>query len=390
MPKNSPDGFVLTWRYTQASLWLYVVALQAGAVTNMIGLQDGLVRQSAGLILVALNTAVAGVLIGRARPGLGRGEAPSVRLRWACLAPGLAFLALWSATPAGPIGYVLVPWITASLLAVPLASRERTRWLVMSGVAIVAVRLAAGTLTGLPLDRALGAGPARAGVVSILVFAVLAPSLVLFQVWLWDLMVRVRDSGQAEAELVRVRERLRFAADLHDVQGHHLQVLALKTELAERQLDHDVEAARTTLREAQAVAREALTQTRDLAHGYRAVSLREEATNAAAILEAAGANCRLDLPEDIDHPLFASLLREATTNVLRHSSAQHVEVAAAHGADVTLRITNDRPAPAQASGDGSGIPGLRDRFAAAGGHIDVEHDVDHFSIAGTLPREVVE
>lgn len=389
MAKSSSDGFVLTWRYTQASLWIYVVALQAGAVANMVGLQDNVARQGAGLALIALNTAVAGALINRARPGLGRGETPSLGARAAMLAPGLAFLAVWSVNPAGPIGYVLVPWITASLLAVPLESRERTRWLVVSGLAILAVRGAAGLLTGLPVERALGAGPERSAVISIAIFAVLGPSLVLFQVWLWDLMVRVRDSGQAETELVRVRERLRFAADLHDVQGHHLQVLALKTELAERQLDHDVEAARTTLREAQAVAREALTQTRDLAHGYRAVSLREEATNAAAILAAAGARCELHLPEAIDHPLFASLLREATTNVLRHSSAEHVQVVASDGDSVTLRITNDHPSASSAVG-GEGIAGLRERFAAAGGHIEVEQDADRFSIAGTLPQEVAE
>ena len=56
------------------------------------------------------------------------------------LAPGVAFLALWSVNPAGPTGYVLVPWITASLLAVPLASRERTRWLVIAELAILAPR----------------------------------------------------------------------------------------------------------------------------------------------------------------------------------------------------------------------------------------------------------
>src|SRR5690606_35384605 len=121
------------------------------------------------------------------------------------------------------------------------------------------------------------------------------------------------------------RERLRFAADLHDIQGHHLQVIALKSELAERLLDTNPDAAREHIHETRTIARQALEETRSLVYGYRDVALADELENAREVLAAAGARCELDigvLPDDAEaRRTLALVVREATTNILRHSAA---------------------------------------------------------------------
>nr|WP_255669095.1 histidine kinase [Aeromicrobium duanguangcaii] len=193
-------------------------------------------------------------------------------------------------------------------------------------------------------------------------------------------MLQVRSRGEAEADLAAVRERLRLAADLHDVQGHHLQVIALKAELAERQLDWDPEAARATMNEVQQIARAAIAETKEIVRGYRRTSLREEMANAAAVLEAAGAAVQVDCVGELEQPLFALALREATTNILRHSDATSVRIAAS---PQRFAITNDGAGPATSS-HGTGLASLTERVAAAGGRLAVRREEGHFTLEVTV------
>nr|WP_241732939.1 histidine kinase [Aeromicrobium phoceense] len=190
-------------------------------------------------------------------------------------------------------------------------------------------------------------------------------------------MLHVRSSGEAQADLAAVRERLRLAADLHDVQGHHLQVIALKAELAERQLDSDPDAARASMAEVQQIARAAITETKEIVRGYRRTSLREEIANAAAVLEATGAEVVVECSEDLDRPLFALALREATTNILRHSDATSVRISAVPD---RLTIVNDGAAEPAVSSHGSGLASLTERVAAAGGRLSVRREGDVFTV----------
>ncbi|MFC3276308.1 GNAT family N-acetyltransferase, partial [Agromyces mediolanus] len=147
----------------------------------------------------------------------------------------------------------------------------------------------------------------------------------------------------------RHQERLRFASDLHDIQGHHLQVISLKSELAERLLERDPERARALVHEVRLIAKEALEETRSLVAGYRQVAFDEELENAREVLAASGAVCTLRLgPVPSGHEVqraLGSVVREATTNILRHSEAgSRIRLSPWHPDDLTASSRRS-PAP---------------------------------------------
>jgi two-component system sensor histidine kinase DesK len=186
-------------------------------------------------------------------------------------------------------------------------------------------------------------------------------------------------------------ERLRFAADLHDIQGHSLQVIALKSELAQRLTPTDPARAAAEMRDVQELARKALGDTRKVVQGYRAVSLDTEITNATRVLAAAGIAASLSRPEDppaLPSPvekLFGLVVRECTTNVLRHSAASRCDVAlTVEDGGVRLRFSNDAPLDAPA-GPAGGLAGLAERLAAEGGRLVTRGTADAFTVDAHLP-----
>lgn len=369
---SNPDGFLATWRYTASSLWIYVVIALAGPVARTTAdLLEGTAVLRNVLLLVVIAAVVqfsCRPLVVAARAGLGNEQLTwSQRARF--LAPALLVLPLAWIPPAFPAGIVMVPWVVVSLLAVDLTARRRNVLLVVTLPLLVGLYAIGGGDRLRDLD-------AEGGYV-LGYLALFLPAVCIFQVWLWQLMLQVRSRGEAEADLAAVRERLRLAADLHDVQGHHLQVIALKAELAERQLDRDPEAARASMAEVQQIARAAIAETKEIVRGYRRTSLREEIANAAAVLEATGADVVVECSEDLDRPLFALALREATTNILRHSAAASVRISAV---PERLTITNDGAAEPTASSHGSGLASLTERVAAAGGRLSVQRDGDLFTV----------
>jgi two-component system sensor histidine kinase DesK len=220
-------------------------------------------------------------------------------------------------------------------------------------------------------------------IVSVFVFADLA------QIWFWRVVQeldRARDTAEA---LAIAEERLRFAADLHDIQGHHLQAIALKGELAERLIGRDDEAARKHAAEIADLARTALKETREVVQGYRRASLGTELTNAVGILRAAGITTTVegdagDVPPPLQ-PLFGALVREGTTNVLRHSSAHRCAVViSVLDGQVRVRLHNDGVRGVSTTEPGAGLAGLRERFAAVGGRIDANATTDGFELSGEV------
>ncbi|MCD9154292.1 sensor histidine kinase [Aeromicrobium duanguangcaii] len=371
----NPDGFVATWRYTATSLWLYVVIGLIGPVARAVSdLAAGIaVVRTVGLLVViaAVVWFSCRPLIAAAKAGLGQQQF-SWGQRARFLAPALLVFPLAWLPPTFPPGVVLVPWLVVSLLAIDLAPRWRNNAVPLVLVLLVGLYALGGWDRLGQLDWS--------GAYAIGFIAVFLPVVSVFQVWLWQLMLQVRSRGEAEADLAAVRERLRLAADLHDVQGHHLQVIALKAELAERQLDWDPEAARATMNEVQQIARAAIAETKEIVRGYRRTSLREEMANAAAVLEAAGAAVQVDCVGELEQPLFALALREATTNILRHSDATSVRIAAS---PQRFAITNDGAGPATSS-HGTGLASLTERVAAAGGRLAVRREEGHFTLEVTV------
>jgi two-component system sensor histidine kinase DesK len=184
------------------------------------------------------------------------------------------------------------------------------------------------------------------------------------------------------ADLAVARERERMARDVHDLLGHSLTVITVKSELAGRLLEIDPPGAAREIADIEVLARAALADVRATLQGFRAVGLASELASARAALEAAGIDA--ELPSAVDavpdglRELFAWAVREAATNVVRHSGARRCEIVLS-GRTLVVRDDGCGPggpdhlgSPASAMRtDGSGLTGLRERAAAAGASVSV-------------------
>ncbi|WP_018656960.1 sensor histidine kinase [Actinomadura flavalba] len=265
----------------------------------------------------------------------------------------------------------------AGLFAVVLPVREST-------VTAGAVALAA------PLYGALLGQPPQT-----LLYTFVAIPFMTFSgyVTVWFFHV-VRELEEARAELARSavgEERMRFARDLHDVLGHSLQAVALRAEVAERYLERDPGRVRKELAEIQTMARDAVRDVREVVRGHRRTSLRTELDGMTAVLRAAGIRTDrpevgADLPEHVHEPL-GWVAREATTNVLRHAAATWCLITVwADDAQVWVEITNDGAGRRPHAG-GSGLSGLAERIAAAGGEFIAGPVGDGtFRVAASVPK----
>ncbi|GHH63086.1 hypothetical protein GCM10017673_03360 [Streptosporangium violaceochromogenes] len=190
------------------------------------------------------------------------------------------------------------------------------------------------------------------------------------------------------AEAAVLRERLRISRDLHDGLGSSLTAIALKGDLARRLVEGDPAAAGTELSELVHVARDAAQEVRQVARGYREMSLREEVHRAVALLEASGVSCQTNLADlpmsgPVDEVL-AWAVREGVTNVVRHSQATTCSIStSAHAGAVRLEVVNDRAR--RRSGDGGGLTGLRERAVGLGGSLTAERTGGGFRLALEVP-----
>ena len=184
----------------------------------------------------------------------------------------------------------------------------------------------------------------------------------------------VEELRSARGELARMavnEERLRFARDLHDLLGHSLSLITLKSELAGRLLPDEPEKAETEVHDIEEVARQALGEVREAVAGYRSPTLDEELAGAAEMLGAAGIDFEMEneaglLPKETDSVL-AWAVREGTTNVIRHSQARncHIFLAREDGKAYT-QITDDGRGETERGTSGSGLSGLAERVATFG------------------------
>jgi two-component system sensor histidine kinase DesK len=178
------------------------------------------------------------------------------------------------------------------------------------------------------------------------------------------------------ADLAVVNERLRIARDLHDLLGHSLTVIRAKSELATRLSASDPDRASREMAEVEEIARQSLVDVRAAVANYRRPTLASERANARMALAAAGIDADFHdddvaLSPETDETL-AWVLREAVTNVVRHSGATRCHVRTHHDGDSVLLEVVDEGKGARTDGsNGSGLTGLRERVAAVGGTLDV-------------------
>lgn len=310
--------------------------------------------------------------------GLGRGHRVSEQLLAFLAALATFVFAAWS-DPTSATAWVLIPAMLAGTI-VPTAPPQ-WRWALAAVLVGVSAAVTGGSVA------LFGGGPMTvpAVLVSTVVtaFTIFAISA---QAWLWDIVLELDRARETSAELAVAKERLRFAADLHDIQGHHLQVIALKGELAERLTGVDDEAARTHAAEIAELARTALRETRDVVHGYRRSDLVTELDNAREILEAAGIETTVEGTASAVapplQPLFGALVREGATNILRHSTARRCLLTISVEEERTTVLLRNDGARDDRAGTGSGLDGLRQRFSSMDGHVRATCQDGWFELMG--------
>jgi two-component system, NarL family, sensor histidine kinase DesK len=204
-------------------------------------------------------------------------------------------------------------------------------------------------------------------------------------------VAELRAAREELARLAVSEERLRFARDLHDLLGHSLSLIALKSELAGRLLPSAPEKAATEVEDIEDVARQALREVREAVAGYRQPTLDEELAGAAEMLEAAGITCRIEneagqLPGTTD-AVLAWVVREGTTNVIRHSRAKNCRIILAReGEEIHAEITDDGRGESNGEATGSGLSGLAERVATLAGDVEADSLPDGgFRLRVSLP-----
>ena len=222
----------------------------------------------------------------------------------------------------------------------------------------------------------------------IILPAILLALSALYTAYTGQQQMALRRSEDEVMRLAKLAERERIGRDLHDLLGHTLSVVALKSELARKLIDRDIDAARREIAEVERVARDSLQQVRTAVSGIRSTALAAEIAAAATLLEAQGIKVKCEtenvkLPHDRETALALSL-REAATNIRRHAGAS----------GVTIRVRNESAAVVVEVADdghggrivpGNGLNGMRERLGSVGGTLTLEPNKDR----GTLLRASV-
>lgn len=190
---------------------------------------------------------------------------------------------------------------------------------------------------------------------------------------------------------LKAAERERIARDLHDILGHTLSVIILKSELAARVIDGDPKAAKVQLEDVERISRDALREVREAITGYRQGDLHSELERARSTLETAGLlveqHCEtLDIPSAHERVL-ALVLREAVTNIVRHAHATRCTIAIRRDANTYSLEVRDDGAGGVVEPGGMGMRGIRERIAALDGTVAWRTDQGtHLRIEVPLPR----
>ncbi|MHB8425853.1 MAG: sensor histidine kinase [Gammaproteobacteria bacterium] len=198
----------------------------------------------------------------------------------------------------------------------------------------------------------------------------------------------IRQSQEEIRHLATTAERERIARDLHDLLGHTLTLITVKAELAAKLAERDMPGAVREIREVERISRDALQQVREAVGGYRNGGLAGEVINARIALSAANialSECAVtaELPAGHD-ALLALVLREAVTNVVRHSGA-HACVIRVETADGRVRLYVEDDGRGGRTKEGNGIRGMRERLLALDGELEIQSNLTGTCLCATLP-----
>ena len=200
-----------------------------------------------------------------------------------------------------------------------------------------------------------------------------------------EALIREHELERQQSSIV---ERERIARDLHDLLGHTLTMVALKSDLAGRLIDSDPTRAKAEIEDIQNSSRHALTDVRAILNDMLATTVADEVENARAALSAAGIELTVSgaVPKHIaeNETVMALSIREAVTNIIRHSGADRASITFTSSADEHFVHIEDNGKGGELE-EGFGLAGLRARVEKRGGQAIID-TVNGVRIAIALPR----
>ena len=339
------------WGWLAAAVWLFYLSQPFEEIIHHHGATRVL-----GLIVLLLFAALYLAFFGWVRwVGLGASGLPGwQRLAYLAGMLTLCFLMLPSAGQKALTCLVYIAAIAMMALDLPIA------------VGVVALLLG-----GAELSMRLVPGWSDDGTYG---FAIFLGALAVFGMRrAIQRSIELSATRQDLAKLAVQEERNRFARDLHDILGHSLTVITVKAELAGKLIEANPTKAASEVADVESLARAALADVRAAVAGYRELSLAGELVAARAALQAA--DIKADLPTSMDEvpeenrELFAWVVREGVTNVVRHSGAKRctIRISARQ-----IEVLDDGKGPTPGGGtSGHGLVGLRERADAAGASLQI-------------------
>ncbi|WP_318582259.1 sensor histidine kinase [Bacillus paranthracis] len=189
---------------------------------------------------------------------------------------------------------------------------------------------------------------------------------------------QLNEANEQIKDLVKREERQRIARDLHDTLGHTLSLITLKSQLVEKLIVKNPERASTEAKEITQTSRTALKQLRELISDMRMITVEEELEQIKAILQAA--NIELEIKQEtsasllspIEQNILGMCLREAVTNVVKHSKATHCTVSLLESqGELILTVKDNGIGLADQNHDGNGIRGMKERIALIDGFVEL-------------------
>ncbi|UXY32731.1 sensor histidine kinase [Streptomyces sp. HUAS TT20] len=311
----------------------------------------------------------------------------------------LVFRDMGSPAPPRRVGaLIVVLGVLATLLSLTLGAP----WLAL----YCYVSVACGAT--LPLRAACWAIPGTAGVLllvglsvgeqhalDLLILVILIGFAMTGVVQLVRTTIELRKARATVAQLAANEERLRLARDLHDLLGHSLSLITLKSELAGRMLPDHPDKAAQQVADIEQVSRQALVDVREAVTGYRRPRLAAELAGAQVALTAAGVTAQVPAEPDLDgvpedgESALAWALREAVTNVVRHSGAGRCTVEllgrqTLDGPVLELSVEDDGSG-GSGKGPGNGLTGLTERLEKVGGTLEAGRVRHGFRLVARVP-----
>lgn len=197
------------------------------------------------------------------------------------------------------------------------------------------------------------------------------------------------ESRDEVRQLAAAAERERIGRDLHDLLGRTLTLIAIKADLAAKLADRDSDEARNEMRDIAAAARQGLADVRSAVSGMTGATLSRELASSQAALSVAGIRCQIEGDADRIDPgssaVLAMALREAITNVIRHSGASSCEILLRQKPE-GLEMTVSDNGHGKAVRAGGGISGLRSRLGAVGGDLAILGTAEGTQLVARLPQ----